>query len=103
MITGFRTEVAPEALGRSLQAIVSVKLQPSGRTTIGTFAARTAEMPGVMHVYFLGGTDDFQIHFAAQSSENLRDFVTTLSAMAEVASTQTSIIFDHMTGRGSLV
>ena len=36
VIRGFHADLAPEALGRPLQAIVSVRLQPNARPRIGS-------------------------------------------------------------------
>lgn len=99
VILGFRAELAPEALGRPLQAIVSVRLQPHARPRIGSFAQRFAALPGVLNVFFLSGVNDFQIHLAAESPDDLRDFVVrNLSASRDVASTETNLIFEHVPG-----
>jgi DNA-binding Lrp family transcriptional regulator len=97
VIRGFRAELAPEALGRPLQAIVSVRLQAHARAHIGAFAERFAVLPGVLNVFFLGGVNDYQIHVAATSPHDLRDFVVKyLSASRDVASTETNLIFEHI-------
>jgi DNA-binding Lrp family transcriptional regulator len=99
VIRGFHAELAPEALGRPLQAIVSVRLQAHARARIGSFAQRFAALPGVLNVFFLAGVDDFQIHLAAKSPDDLRDFVVTnLSASRDVAATETNLIFEHIAG-----
>ena len=99
VIRGFRAELAPEALGRPLQAIVLVRLQAHARVRIGSFAQRFAELPGVLNVFFLAGVNDFQIHLAARSADDLRDFVVTnLSASRDVAITETNLIFEHFPG-----
>ena len=99
VILGFHAELAPEALGRPLQAIVSVRLQPHARPRIGSFAQRFAVLPGVLNVFFLSGVNDFQIHLAAGSPDDLRDFVVrNLSASRDVASTETNLIFEHVPG-----
>src|SRR6516162_3175237 len=99
VIRGFHADLAPEALGRPLQAIVSVRLQPNARPRIGSFAQRFAALPGVLNVFFLAGVNDFQIHLAARSADDLRDFVVkNLSASRDVASTETNLIFEHITG-----
>jgi DNA-binding Lrp family transcriptional regulator len=101
VIVGFRAELAPEALGRPLQAIVSVRLQPHARPGIGSFAQRFAALPGVLNVFFLSGVNDFEIHLAAKSPDDLRDFVVrNLSASRDVASTETNLIFEHVSGGG---
>jgi DNA-binding Lrp family transcriptional regulator len=44
----------------------------------------------------LGGAEDFIIHVAARNAEEVRDFVMEhLSAHPAVASTRTSMVFDH--------
>jgi DNA-binding Lrp family transcriptional regulator len=99
VIRGFRAELAPEALGRPLQAIVLVRLQAHARARIGSFAQRFAELPGVLNVFFMAGVNDFQIHVAAKSSDDLRDFVVrNLSASRDVAATETNLIFEHFPG-----
>ena len=99
VIKGFHADLDPEALGRPLQAIVSVRLQPNARPRIGSFARRFATLPGVLNVFFLAGVNDFQIHLAATSADDLRDFVVrNLSASREVATTETNLIFEHITG-----
>jgi DNA-binding Lrp family transcriptional regulator len=99
VIRGFRAELAPEALGRPLQAIVSVRLLPHARARLGSFAERFAALPGVLNVFFLGGVNDFQIHVAARSPDDLRDFVVkNLSASRDVAGTETNLIFEHIAG-----
>jgi DNA-binding Lrp family transcriptional regulator len=99
VIRGFHAELAPEALGRPLQAIVSVRLQAHARARIGSFAQRFAALPGVLNVFFLAGVNDFQLHVAAKSPDDLRDFVVTnLSASRDVATTETNLIFEHIAG-----
>jgi DNA-binding Lrp family transcriptional regulator len=99
VIRGFHAELAPEALGRPLQAIVSVRLQAHARARIGSFAQRFAALPGVLNVFFLAGVNDFQIHLAARSPDDLRDFVVkNLSASHDVATTETNLIFEHVPG-----
>jgi DNA-binding Lrp family transcriptional regulator len=99
VIRGYHADLSPEALGRPLQAIVSVRVQPNARPGIGAFARRFAALPGVLNVFFLAGVNDFQIHLAARSADDLRDFVVrNLSASRDVASTETNLIFEHIRG-----
>jgi DNA-binding Lrp family transcriptional regulator len=97
VIRGFHAELAPGALGRPLQAIISVRLQAHARARIGSFTRQFAALPGVLNVFFLAGVNDFQIHVAAKSPDDLRDFVVRhLSASRDVATTETSLIFEHV-------
>lgn len=105
VIRGFHADIAPSALGKSLQAIVSVRLQAHARSRIGEFAQAFSTLPGVLNVFFLAGANDFQLHVAASSPDELRNFVVTnLSASRDIASTETSLIFEHIaTSSGLLV
>ena len=47
-------------------------------------------------MFFLAGKDDFMLHVAAESTEDLREFVQKLSSNADVAYTETSLIFEHV-------
>jgi len=53
-------------------------------------------LPEVVQVFFLGGSEDFIIHVATRDSDHVRQFVVdNLSAHPSVASTRTSLVFDH--------
>jgi DNA-binding Lrp family transcriptional regulator len=98
VIRGYHADVDPAALGRPLQAMISVRLASSARGHIASFGAEVARMPAVLNVYFLGGADDFYVHVSAASSDELREFVVALSADPDVALTQTNLIFEHVRG-----
>ena len=97
VIRGYHADVDPAALGRPIQAMISVRLQSHARGHIPDFMARIAELPEVLNVFFLGGADDFYVHIAATGTDNLRDFVViNLSGNADVALTETNLIFEHV-------
>ncbi len=49
--------------------------------------------------FYLAGAADFIVHFQARTTQDLRDFVTEqLSTNPIVASTNTSLIFEHDIG-----
>ena len=51
----------------------------------------------------VAGADDFILHVAARDTEDLRSFVVeNLNADADVAGTQTSLIFEHLRGASPL-
>jgi DNA-binding Lrp family transcriptional regulator len=103
VIRGYHADIDPAALGRPLQAMVAVRLQASARGHLRSFVAGMARRPEVLNAFFLAGKDDFLLHVAAASSEALRDFVERLSADADVAYTETSLIFEHVrAGQGML-
>ncbi|MCI9888044.1 Lrp/AsnC family transcriptional regulator [Micrococcales bacterium 31B] len=97
VIKGFTIDVDPSALGRPLQAMISVRIQAGAREQIPAFMERMKALPEVLAVYFLGGTNDFMVHIAARDSDDLRHFVVEhLSIHPEVGATETSVIFDHI-------
>ncbi|ULE32995.1 Lrp/AsnC family transcriptional regulator [Mycobacterium sp. IDR2000157661] len=103
VIRGFYTDIDPAAIGLHLQAMISVSLQSSARGKISSFIEQIRRMPQVMDVYFLAGADDFILHVAARDTDDLRSFVVdNLNADADVAGTQTSLIFEHLRGASPL-
>jgi DNA-binding Lrp family transcriptional regulator len=103
VIRGFYADIDPAAIGLSLQAMISVSLQSNARGRIGTFIHHIRRRPQVMDVYFLAGADDFILHVAAKDTDDLRSFVVeNLNADADVAGTQTSLIFEHLRGASPL-
>lgn len=99
VIRGFYTDIDPTAIGLPLQAMISVSLQSNARGHIRNFIQQIRSRPQVMDVYFLAGADDFIIHVAARDTDDLRSFVVeNLNADADVAGTQTSLIFEHLRG-----
>lgn len=103
-VLGFHADLSPAALGRPLQAVVSVRLAAHARTRIRQFGDTIAGLPGVLNVFFLAGANDFQVHLAAESADDLRDFVVeNLSASRDVAMTETNLIFEHLRGRSPIL
>jgi DNA-binding Lrp family transcriptional regulator len=103
VIRGFYADIDPTAIGLSLQAMISVSLQSNARGKIDSFIRNIRRKPQVMDVYFLAGADDFILHVAARDTDDLRSFVVqNLNADADVAGTQTSLIFEHLRGASPL-
>jgi DNA-binding Lrp family transcriptional regulator len=97
VIRGYHADIDPAALGRPIQAMIAVRLQSHARGHIPAFMAKIAKLPEVLNVFFLGGADDFLVHIAAASTDNLRDFVVVnLSGDPDVALTETNLIFEHV-------
>ncbi|WP_315096219.1 Lrp/AsnC family transcriptional regulator [uncultured Cellulomonas sp.] len=102
VLRGFHAQVDPEAVGRGLQAMIAVRLQPSARARLSDVAHRLVQRPEVRDVYLLGGVDDVLVHVAVRDSPELRAFVLEhLSTRPEVAHTQTSLVFEHVHAPGT--
>ena len=96
VISGFSAQVAPAALGLGIQALISVGIRSGARQRIVEFGEQMRALPEVVQVFFLGGSEDFIVHIAVPDSDRLRDFVLEqLSANPLVATTRTSVVFDH--------
>jgi DNA-binding Lrp family transcriptional regulator len=97
IIRGYHADIDPTALGRPIQAMIAVRLQAHARGHIPDFMAKIATLPEVLNVFFLGGANDFLVHIAATTTQNLRDFVVVnLSGNPDVALTETNLIFEHV-------
>src|SRR5438034_4932063 len=97
VIRGYHADVDPAALGRPIQAMIAVRLQAHARGHIPDFMNKIAGLPEVLNVFFLGGADDFHVHVAATSTDDLREFVVVnLSGDPDVALTETNLIFEHI-------
>ncbi|WP_454197737.1 Lrp/AsnC family transcriptional regulator [Nocardia sp. Marseille-Q1738] len=102
VIRGFHADIDPAALGRSLQAMIAVRLHAGARRRLAEFGERMSALDEVLNVYFIAGADDYLVHVATANTDELRTFVLNhLSAHPAVASTETILIFEHMRPRSS--
>ena len=96
IIAGFTTIVAPAARGLTLEALISVSIRAGARQRIPEFHADMSKLPEVAQLFFLAGSEDFVLHVAVRDTGALREFVLDhLSAHPAVASTRTSLVFQH--------
>lgn len=95
VVRGFHADVDPAAVGRPLQAMISMRLHSDARDRMEQFSDRLTTLPSLREVFFVAGEDDYLLHVAVADSFALRDLVTTLNALPEVAGTNTSLIFEH--------
>lgn len=96
VISGFTATVDPRVVGLGLQALISVNMRAGQRHLMAAFGEEMRALPDVVQLFFLGGSEDFILHVAVRDSEHVRDFVLdNLSAHPAVASTRTSMVFEH--------
>jgi DNA-binding Lrp family transcriptional regulator len=97
VIRGFSADVDLDALGRSLQAIIAVRIRPPSRDVLESFRDWVAGLPETVGVFVVSGSADFLIHLAVADTQHLYSFVIDrLTERPEVADVQTSIVFDHI-------
>lgn len=97
IIRGYHADVDPAAVGRGLQALISIRLQAHARANLTRFEEYLAELPAVEGIFFVTGDRDFLIHVAVPDSAALRELVASnLSVRPEVAGTSTAVLFDYV-------
>ncbi|GAA1139846.1 Lrp/AsnC family transcriptional regulator [Nesterenkonia lutea] len=103
VIRRFTIDVDPQALGQGIEALISVRLRPGARQQMASFGETLKKVPEITQYFFVGGVDDFLIHVTARDIDHIRQFVLEhLSANPIVATTQTSLVFDHVAGPATL-
>jgi DNA-binding Lrp family transcriptional regulator len=101
VIRGYHADIDPRALGHDLQAMIAVWLQPHARGAIREFVATLSRRPEVLEVYFVAGANDFLVHVATSSTDELRAFVGDhLNRDPAIAGTETNLIFEHTRAAG---
>jgi len=94
VLRGFHADVDPKALGRSLEAIVAVRIRPHSRTYVDAFWQQALALPEVVQVFHVTGADDFLLHVAVADTDALRDFVLDrLTVRPEVAHVESRVVY----------
>ncbi|PRX98843.1 Lrp/AsnC family transcriptional regulator [Allonocardiopsis opalescens] len=97
VIRGYRAEVDLAALGREVQAMISVRIRPPSRGNIESFREWVARLPETVSVFVTSGTRDFLIHVAVPDTDGLYAFVIDrLTERREVADVETSVVYEHL-------
>ncbi|HEX3240275.1 MAG TPA: Lrp/AsnC family transcriptional regulator [Solirubrobacterales bacterium] len=87
VITGYAAKID---LGRSVDALVDVRLLPS--TNPDQFERLAAGLPAVTELVFLTGRFDYQLRVACKDAEDLDQTVRTVRRDGGVAATETRIV-----------
>ncbi|MET8676617.1 Lrp/AsnC family transcriptional regulator [Streptomyces sp. NPDC004647] len=96
VLLGIHAEVDLTAMGRGLQAMIAVRVRPPTRAVIEGFQRFVAEMPEVISVFVLTGTDDFILHVAVRDTDHLHALVLDeLTKRQELADVRTSVVYGH--------
>lgn len=101
IITGYHAEISLTAVGRTVQALISVKLRAHDREKIDRFRERIPQLPEVLSMFHVSGGTDYLLHIAVRSTEELRDWVLdNLATDESVGHTETTLVFGHHKGSG---
>src|SRR5205823_9315414 len=75
VITGYHAEVDLERVGRSVQAIIAVRLHPKTRKAVEEFRDMVTRLDDVVAVFVVTGSDDFLVQVAVPTTRALEAFV----------------------------
>lgn len=96
VIRGYSVRVDPEALGRTVRAVVDVSLGAGDQ--VDRFEAALAERKEVVFAAYVTGTADYSINVECEGADGLDRFVRWLRADAGVARTETKLLLRVVLG-----
>src|SRR4051812_46902080 len=97
VIRGYHADIALEALGRRVQALIAVRIRPPSREHIEAFRDWAGALPETVGVFVVSGGDDFLLHVAVPDTDALYAFVIDrLTERREVADVRTSVVYEHI-------
>jgi DNA-binding Lrp family transcriptional regulator len=97
VVRGYHADVALEALGRRVQALIAVTIRPPSREHIEGFRDWAADLPELVGVYVVSGASDFLLHVAVPQTDDLYAFVIDrLTGRPEVADVNTTVVYEHI-------
>jgi DNA-binding Lrp family transcriptional regulator len=95
VIRGYRAEVDLQAIDRSTQAIISIKLRPQAMAVATAFQDYVMQLPQTLDMFMVSGASDFLAHVAVKDTQALRDLVLALAKRQEIADIRSSVVFEH--------
>lgn len=101
VITAFTTQLDLATLGYPIQAVIAVRLATHNRDHVLRFHAKLTSIPGVLTAFHVAGEDDYLLHVAVRTPEELRDLVLEhINVHPGVQHTETQLVFSVMPGAG---
>jgi DNA-binding Lrp family transcriptional regulator len=98
VITGFAANVDPAAVGRPMEAILSIQQGSAARQATENLLEYASGLPEAVRVMALTGTTDFIIHVAVRDMDHLRKLVWALIERREVGRIQSSLVLAKVEG-----
>lgn len=95
VITGYRAEISPVALGLGICVMVSVRLTRQRPETGAEFVAAIRRRPEITECLLVTGNTDYLLRVWVRDVEALRDFIRdVLQPIPAVAETATMLVLD---------
>lgn len=95
-ITGYHATIDLKALGRNLEAMVFVRLQPKTGEAVEAFLDHVLSMPETVAVHLIGGVEDAIVHLAVEDTAALRQVVLDrISNFPGVVDERSTLLFEH--------
>ena len=95
-ISGYHADVDLAALGRGLQAMVFVRLQPKTDEVIDSFLEHIWSLPETVGLHLITGVEDAVIHLATADADDLQRVIRTeISSFTGVFDERTSLLFEY--------
>lgn len=96
VISGYHADIDLRALGRNLEAMVFVRLQPKTGEAVQAFVDHVYAMPETIAVHVIGGAEDAIVHLAVRDTAALRQVVLDrISNFPGVVDERTTLLFEH--------
>lgn len=101
IIAGFTAQLNLAALGFPIQAVIKVRMSSHNRDRVLQFHTALTKIPGVLTAFHVAGEDDYLVHVAVASPEELRDLVLNhINVHRGTGHTQTQLVFSVLPGVG---
>lgn len=96
VIRGFHAEIDLAVLGRSIRALIRVRLQPKTTESVEGFQTSVLQATETVSISTVTGVDDFIVEVAVPDVDRLRTFVLeVITSRADVADAQTSLVYEY--------
>ncbi|MGH8860256.1 MAG: Lrp/AsnC family transcriptional regulator [Jatrophihabitantaceae bacterium] len=90
VITGYHAAVAPEALGKTMSALIGVFITDSADTE--AIAADLEAVPAVEHCWFVAGEETFVAKVSVPDVAELEQVIRALNGVPGIARTRTTVV-----------
>ncbi len=96
IITGYHAQIAPQALGRDVRAVIDISLPPAMKPE--AFEALLLERDEIAFAAYVTGTSDYTIVVDCVGAPGLDEFIRWLKGTAGVASTESKLVLRPLVG-----